>query len=125
MGDDHDRGEPSDLIPDAAFRVCAVLPAGGRAQGGDDRAYLSRGVAVRAHSGGGAGDPVVLPGYRDDPSGADGELRGVRLAWSQHQIEEPARNQGRSPPRIAVPPPGAAIWLQPALRSILFRTWLA
>jgi hypothetical protein len=33
-----------------------------------------------------------------------------RLALSRQ-----ARNRGRSPPRLKGPPPGTAIWLQPAL----------
>jgi hypothetical protein len=36
-----------------------------------------------------------------------------------------ARNQGRRPPRIAGPPPGTAIWLQPALSFSFVRTWPA
>jgi TRAP-type mannitol/chloroaromatic compound transport system permease large subunit len=28
MGDDHDRGEPADFVPDATVRLCALLPRG-------------------------------------------------------------------------------------------------
>jgi TRAP-type mannitol/chloroaromatic compound transport system permease large subunit len=43
LGDDHDRGEPADVVPDAALRLRAVLSARGGAAAGDD-GHIYRGV---------------------------------------------------------------------------------
>jgi TRAP-type mannitol/chloroaromatic compound transport system permease large subunit len=54
MGDDHDRGEPADVVPDTALRLRAVLSARGGATAGDHGSYLSRGATLRGDPGVGA-----------------------------------------------------------------------
>ena len=71
MGDDHDRGEPADVVPDPALWLCAVLLARGGPQGGHDGTHLPRDHTVRADPGGGAGLALDLPGYRDADPGPD------------------------------------------------------
>jgi hypothetical protein len=46
MGHDHDRGEPADLVPDAALRLRAVLPA----RRGAGRSRRATSIAGSAHS---------------------------------------------------------------------------
>ena len=61
MGDDHDRGQPADIVPDPALWLRAVLFARGGAARGHDAAHLSRGHPFRADPGARLGDFVVLP----------------------------------------------------------------
>ena len=65
VGDDHDRHQPADELPDAALRLRAVLPARRGATIGNNRAYLSRRDPVRADPGHWPWDPGALPGDRD------------------------------------------------------------
>jgi len=66
VGDDHDRGELADVVPDAAVRFRIVLSARCGPQRGHNRRYLPRGGTLCADPSGGSGDPRVLPRDRDD-----------------------------------------------------------
>ena len=60
LAGDADLREPADLVPDAAVRLGAVLPARRRAAGGHDRRHLSRHHPVRRHAARRAGAGVLL-----------------------------------------------------------------
>ena len=66
MGDDHDCGEPADIVPDPAIWVCAVLPAWGGTQRSDNGPHLSRHHPVRVDPSRVLGPAVVRAKHCDD-----------------------------------------------------------
>jgi len=74
MGDDHDRGELADVLPDPALRFCAFLLARSGTERGHDRPYLSRRCTLRVDPSGWFGAIVDVPCDCDDRSGLDPEL---------------------------------------------------
>ncbi len=118
MGDDHDRGEPPDLVPDAALRLRAVLPARRGAGGGDDRADLSRRSPLRGDPGRRPGAALGLSGDRHPGARPVPELRcGLSPGGTWDRADRggrPARRSGRwrgdgSRSRVRSSCPAAAI----------------
>ena len=73
MGNDHDRGELTDFVPDAAARLCAVLLAQGCPGACDDTAYIPWHHPVRSDPGRGVCNLVAVHVHRDDRTGSDPE----------------------------------------------------
>ena len=74
MGDNHDRGQLADVIPDAAIWVRSVLSARCGPEGSYDRPHLSRRGALRVDPSCRLGSALALPVHRDDCAGLDPEL---------------------------------------------------
>jgi len=66
MGDDHDRGELADIVPDATIWVCAVLSSRCCAKIDYNGANLPRRAAVHWHSGRWPAVAGTCPGVCDD-----------------------------------------------------------
>jgi len=87
MGDDHDSREPSDVVPDATVRICAILSQGCCTEGSHDGPYLPRDHTVRVDSGRRARVAGPVPRGRDDPAEFDRKLGRFPLkGWALREM---------------------------------------